>query len=283
MLINHHESKDYISFNMTAVLSLDIMKVHMCFVLLNLAIAFVKGDYCDCKLSVGQQQSSYSSFSERLDSEEELLDSLEKRFKRLQDNNAFTLQRLGSSKSTTESLAETVYKLADTCREGHLRCLESGECIHALLGCDGILDCLDGSDEDPFSCINPWKPGIVTECIVPVGQTCFPDGGDVRLIGHIKKVVDSKWFPQVAKLQGEIQYFFNKTDGTQKTDAVNLYATYFTASGKFYTKWGNDEYDFKVEAETAYYYGSTRSYARIYNGANHKNLCGGCYFMPGNA
>ncbi|CAH1776747.1 unnamed protein product [Owenia fusiformis] len=258
------------------------MKVFTCFILLYWAIINVKGDDCDCKLNVGRQQSFYGSLSQRLESEEKLLDSLEKRYKRLQDENALKLQRLSSSKSTAEGLADTVHKLSDTCPEGYIRCLESGECIHALWGCDGVIDCLDGSDEDPFTCIMPWQPGIRSQCIIPAGQTCFPGGGAVHLLGEVNRVVGSKWLPQIVRLEGVLQYFYNET-GIQKSGTMKTVSTYFTASGKLDLKWNNDDYDFKGKADVAYFMGSSRSYAHIYNGVGYDNLCGGCYFQPANA
>ncbi|CAH1776740.1 unnamed protein product, partial [Owenia fusiformis] len=264
--------------------SLDIMNVHTCSILLYWAVVIVKGDYCDCKLSVGRQQSSHNYLPERLDSQEKLLDSLEKRHQRLQDENALKLQRLGSSKSTAEGLTETVYyKLSDTCPEGFLRCLESSECIHGLQGCDGVIDCLDGSDEDPYICINPWKLGFKSQCIVPTGQTFFPDGSAVHLLVDVTKVIEAEWLPQAVKLEGSIQYVFNETDGIQKSGALKLSSTYFTASGIFYTMGIDDEYDIKLVGKTAYFLGSFRSYVSIYDGVKYENLCGGCYFNSVNA
>ncbi|CAH1776745.1 unnamed protein product [Owenia fusiformis] len=150
------------------------------------------------------------------------------------------------------------------------------------MGCDDVSDCLDESDEDPYTCIMPWQPGIRSQCIVPAGQTCFPGGGPVHLIGEVTKVVDIKWLPQIVRLEGQMKYFYNETDGIQRSGGMNLFTTYFTASGKTVTKWGNDEYDFKAVAHVAYFMGSSRSYARIYSGVS-QDYCGGCYFQPANA
>ncbi|CAH1782290.1 unnamed protein product [Owenia fusiformis] len=164
-------------------------------------------------------------------------------------------------------------------KKNHLRCKESGECIHKLLGCDGVLDCLDGSDETD-RCVDTLVPGKPIVTVLPKNQNCFPDAAsDVTLIGTVTRTETSEFFPQVFKGTAIGEYSFIDSDGRDIKGVLEVSLTHFAASGEMTWDWIDDKYKFRGHAFQPLFLESPLI-ATLYHGFDFKEVCSNAIWHP---
>ncbi|CAH1801242.1 unnamed protein product, partial [Owenia fusiformis] len=135
---------------------------------------------------------------------------------------------------------EIVYKMTNKCDKGRnlLRCLESGECIHEMLVCDGHVDCADGSDERDDVCDDSlFAPVLVYKGF---GQTCFMDARRVHLEFQYDKIVRLPHLSQAVFTSGTLEWESEWMNGSKTYETRDWKGTYMLGSGfEFaWTVWG---------------------------------------------
>ncbi|CAH1795604.1 unnamed protein product [Owenia fusiformis] len=241
---------------------------------------------CDCKLSATSKPVAPEIINSSLDYQQEIIDRLEKQYQNLVQNNEFNLERLTNAKTDAQHMTDIAYKEANQCaKKRHLRCIESGECIHQLFGCDGVVDCLDGSDEDNTVCMKPFKIGGKFRVVLPKSQQCFHNASSfVQLVTAVTKLETIKYFPQIFKGAAETEYTFIDNQGRNAEGILKVKFTHFVASGEMIWKHTDEEhnkYNMTGYGFLPYFIGPTTPIrGTYYFGHDLKKVCSDVVWYP---
>ncbi|CAH1783397.1 unnamed protein product, partial [Owenia fusiformis] len=237
---------------------------------------------CDCKLSASTTPVAPEIIKSRLDAQEAIINRIEEKYQKIQQDNQVKLERLKNSKRDAESGTDIVYTEANQCaKKGMLRCIESGECIHQLWGCDGVVDCLDGSDEANTTCINPYKIGDKFKVILPWKQKCITEAFSfVKIFQTVTGVKSAEYFPQIVLGTARGTYTFRDNKGRNVEGIVKTNFSYNLASRE--AIWRNTADRFKITgyAFVPYYLGSTTITGEYYFGHDLKKVCSNAAWYP---
>ncbi|CAH1793129.1 unnamed protein product [Owenia fusiformis] len=232
---------------------------------------------CDCKLSANTTPITPEIIKPRLDAQEAIINRIEEKYLKLKQDNQFNLERMKNSKREGQHAIDTVYIEGHQCeKKGRFHCLESGECIHSLLGCDGIVDCLDGSDESYTSCINPFKIGDNWKTVLPWKQQCILDAYSfVTMTSTIKSLKSLEYFPQIVLGTAIGIYTFRDSDGRNVDGIVKYEFSYNFASRETTWKHTADRFNITGYGIMPYYLASEPKLATgdYYYGNELKKLC----------
>ncbi|CAH1801243.1 unnamed protein product [Owenia fusiformis] len=175
-----------------------------------------------------------NGLDQKLQGIEQRLYRAEDKFKSISKAREVDFGRLKMHSKYAKINTEIVYKITNQCdtRKNRLRCLESGECIHELLVCDGHVDCADGSDERAHVCdFSLFSTGLIYRAYLSRSQTCFMDARKVYADFQCDRIRRLPHLPQVTFYTGTLEWEFEWINGSKTYESKDWKGTYWPGSG----------------------------------------------------
>ncbi|CAH1801239.1 unnamed protein product [Owenia fusiformis] len=211
-----------------------------------------------------------NELDQKLQGIEERLYRAEDKVKSIFKAREVEFERLKMHSKYAKINTEIVYKMTNQCekRRNRLRCLESGECIHELLVCDGHVDCADGSDERAHVCdFSLFSTGLLYRGYLLRDQTCFMDARKVYLNFQCEKIRRLPHFPQVAFNTGTLEWEYEWINGSKTYESRDWKSIYMPGSG-FEHAWTIEDEPVIFKANISYFTKDMPILSYVYLGDN---------------
>ncbi|CAH1775172.1 unnamed protein product [Owenia fusiformis] len=221
-----------------------------------------------------------NGLEEKLKGIEQRLYRVEDKFKTISKTQEENLEQTKMYSKYAKINTEIVYKMTNNCdkERNHLRCLESGECIHELLACDGHVDCADGTDERDDVCNDSiFAPGLLYKAYIASGQTCFMDAKRVHFEFLYDKIIRRSHLPQAVFTTGNLIWRYERLNGSKVYESRDCNGTYLLGSG-FEHVWTVEKEPVIFRAYIPYFIRETPARSYIYLGDN-PIPCGWCTWV----